>query len=287
MASKANLILQVKLNHGNRPDKDTVIGHGLDMCIQQIGEFHKFKELVTEADVDTVFTGGTGSCSTTTFTSTTAVFAETMEGAILRISGVSYVIDTYTSTTEVELTTSQPIAESTFTVSKQSISITTGYDKLLGVGQKGDLQAHSIPIRTKEWIDAHYPDPSQTPTGRPVWCYEDGANGEIVYVPSPDAAYTMELTVYTLPTVATDGATVTGFDSCLTAYATGYTFNSMEMFVSGGAWMNQYKGLLATAIQHYKRESGRVVRATPVPLHTGDEHRNTPDDFVTPDSLPT
>lgn len=280
MATKAALQAIVRDNLGGTLEKNTVMANGLDACIRQIGELYMFKELITEADVDTISATGTGSCSETTFTSTTEVFLSTMVGGKLVISGKSYEIDTITSTTEVELTTSQTIASGTFTVSAQFIPITTGYDKLLSVGQKGDLQAHPIPIREKKWIDTHYPDPLQMSTGRPIWCYEDGANGRLYFIPFPAAVYSIELTIYTRPTVATAGNTIgVEFDSVLVAYATAYVFNSLEKFDSGASWMREYERLLATAISHHRREPGRVVKATPRPLQLAREDYNSVNDW--------
>jgi len=279
MATKANLLLQVKSNLGGTTSKDTEIGYGLDMAIAQIGELHLFKELITEEDVDTVNASGTGSCSTTTFTATAAVFLSTMTGATLTIGGTDYTIATFTDTTHVELTTSQTIASGTFTVTCQFITITSGYDKLLSVGQKGDLQSHPIPIREKRWIDTYYPDPTQIAARRPIWCYEDGANGRLYFIPIPDAVYSIELTTSTVPTVETAGATLVGFDSALVAYATGYVFNSIEKFVSGAAWMKEYEKLLSTALSHYMYEPGRLYKAVPPPLQDGGGSYNSVDDW--------
>ena len=101
--------------------------------------------------------------------------------------------------------------------------------EVLGVTLVDGAFSYPVVLKTREWVEAHYPVADQFSPNKPAVCYREG--DLLFYAPEPNDTYTVRI-VYdatlTLATAEASKVSSTGFDHLLIAYATAHALESLE-----------------------------------------------------------
>lgn len=99
-----------------------------------------------------------------------------------------------------------------------------------------------LPLKTRAWLEARWPNVASDSHGPPKYCYEDKTSGRLYLYPISDSAYSVRVTISKLVTSFTSDATecpVVGLDLALIAWATSYVFQTTEQFINAAWWRDQ------------------------------------------------
>lgn len=108
----------------------------------------------------------------------------------------------------------------------------------------------SLRIRPKTWISQHFPYPEGRPPQKPVYGYID--NRTLYTIPLPWKDYTLRLDYCRLHptfTLDTDVLLIRHAGPAIAAYATFWTFLSIEKAQEAQNWLSVYRNQLQTAMK--------------------------------------
>lgn len=247
-STREELRVMVRSSVSGRTDLDTVIDNGLDFALEAISEYHPWTELLLESDVDIqietlTFTDGTWTESTKTLTKTAAFADYTYAaGDEIVISGGAnattgrYVVASNPTDNTITLEISIGAAadgdsdiEATQIGQERFVIVPSGYQKVLGATLVDGTSSYSLKRKTKKWVENLFPAVEEHSSADPIYYYEEG--GRLYLAPVSSSEYTIEIETYTTLSLASgDAAEIssTGFNRLLVAFATAYTFESLE-----------------------------------------------------------
>ena len=139
----------------------------------------------------------------------------------------------------------------------ETVSLPSNTHKVLEARLINDAQSYTIDLRPKKWVTDRFPNPSADSEGKPEFAYQSGSN--IHFVPTPDDAYTVTVTVLKrMAALATDAASpeVDGIDRVIIAYAAHWVFDALEQYESAAKWLQKFEWMLAKAIVDDERRLG-------------------------------
>lgn len=112
------------------------------------------------------------------------------------------------------------------------------------------LLSRPILVRPKSWVVRNFPNIEAQSPGKPVYAYLE--NGKLYFAPFADIEYTIRITYFRLhPSLSSDSSEVLirQGSQAVVAYATFWTFNSIERSEDATRWFNTYGSLLRSAMQ--------------------------------------
>ena len=266
---------EVIYNLQNRADKNTQIDSALDLALEEIGKAHDFKDMLSlQSDADwykvtLTFTDGAWTALTRTLTKA-AAFADysfTSGDKIYISAGTDFTAGWY----EIASRTSDDAI-----VLTDVTGLSTGDEINVAATYMGDPGSYVLPsttlrvtsailvdgvltkrlsLKTRDWIDEHYPHPEEDLTGHPHYGFTEG--GRLYVVPWCSGAYEVRLTISELPTMASSDAsepTLTTANYALICWATSHMFDQLEKELSADRWMRRYYTARADAIESDMRK---------------------------------
>lgn len=162
----------------------------------------------------------------------------------------------------------------------QEVPLATEADRIVVIKNLGespavdDLRAIRMMIRTKVWIDTHYPHVEAMNYSRPVLGY---ILGRILFtVPISDVAYDLRYSYYRLHpplTLDIDPILIRHAAPAVVAYATFWVFQTIEKHDDAQRWLNSYLILLESAKKVDRSSVVQIeadLRGMPVPRVPAD-----------------
>jgi len=148
----------------------------------------------------------------------------------------------------------------------------TGLGELYRVQVVDGTSSYTVEIRPKLAVEDTVPVAEEQAAGRPVVCYAEA--DRVYFAPVPDAVYSLRVHYRQILTLTGGGATPTadalslsGFDSLVAAYATGYAFLTVRHAPQhAAAWMEQFNRLVVLkrrGLGHNGTVEGADLRCSP------------------------
>ena len=273
---RSELRNEVIYNLQNRTDKNTQIDSALNLALQEVGKAHDFGDMISlQADaswykVTLTFTDGAWTAATRTLTKVAAFTGYTFtSGDKVYISaGTDFTVGWY----EIE---SYDGLENAIVLTDVT-GLSTGNETDVAATYMGDPGSYVLPsttlrvisailvdgtetrrlnLKTRDWIDEHYPRPEEDLTGHPYYGVTEG--GRLYIVPWCAGAYDIRLTISELPTLGagdSDEPTLTTADYALICWATSHIFDQLEKEQSAALWKRNYYTAKADAIASDQRK---------------------------------
>ncbi len=149
-----------------------------------------------------------------------------------------------------------------------SVDLPDGALKVLEVRFMNGILSYALPIQRREVVLRDYPDLDTIPSSYPVKGYLEGTKVYLAPKTAIDATVRINYTI--LPSFTVDDDTsllapaVPLIDKFLIEYATGWVFQSLQMFNEAMFWMTRAGGSLQASIDFDMRKPVEQRRIQPV-----------------------
>jgi hypothetical protein len=117
-------------------------------------------------------------------------------------------------------------------------------------------------IRKREFVERFPNVGGSSITGTPSYCYFDSPM--LWFNVSCNSSYTVRLTRFSLDKFDSDfdETVIPDADEILIAYATAYTYESVQMYTDAQYWFNKFRALVMLAVENEERQIGvRLVHS--------------------------
>jgi len=142
-------------------------------------------------------------------------------------------------------------ADASLSAAAASVTLASDLTRLLEVRLIDGTSSYRLKLRQKTWLVQRHPNISAASQAKPVYGY---MMGRVLYViPIPASAYTIRYTyARSHPALTSDSSLVLirHASAAIAAYATWWTFKSIEKFEEAKQWKETYEELVAKAVKN-------------------------------------
>lgn len=182
-------------------------------------------------------------------------------------TGVSLAIDDITKFHDFEgLKTSVDL---TISAEGAYVDLPDGLLKIFEVRFMDGLQSRKMSLKNREIVTRDFPDLDTMSSSFPALCYQEGSRLYIAPRTSIDASIRVRYS--TAPSFADDDSELSpvlqGSDRYLIEWATGWVFQSLQLYQESNMWFQRAGGSLSSMIQLDMRKPGQDNVMEPVGLY--------------------